>query len=345
MIDDVLKPIHGGTDSGPSPRFDFSTNANALGPDPFARAAVQAADPSCYPDPLYTELHQALAAHHGVRAEQVAVGGGTSELIHRLTRWRYLRGPMLILPPTFSEYARAAQPAELPLLQASSPSEFLHLLPRATLAFLCVPNNPTGEVYGFLQEAAEVAQQHPVTLVLDLAYHPLSQKPPPLPPTAWQLHSPNKAHGLTGVRAGYLLAPHDLHHFRDLAPSWVLGVHGEAMLRAVVQTPSLDWVARTREALWGLRSELAAGLRGLGLEVRESEANFLMVKVGRATAVAQALRARGLRVRDCTGFGLPEWLRLSAQQPEAQTELLGAMEEVLDTDQILQSHHNLRPYS
>jgi len=120
MIDDVLMPIHGGTDSGPTPRYDFSTNANSLGPDPYALAAVQAADPSRYPDPLYTSLHTTLARFHQVPPEHVAVGGGTSELIHRLTRWRYLRGPMLILPPTFSEYARAAQPAELPLLRVES---------------------------------------------------------------------------------------------------------------------------------------------------------------------------------------------------------------------------------
>ncbi|KIQ53419.1 aspartate aminotransferase, partial [Meiothermus taiwanensis] len=134
MIDDVLTPIHGGTDAGPTPRYDFSTNANSLGPDPYALAAIQAVDPSRYPDPLYTQLHQALAAFHGVTPEQVAVGGGTSEIIHRLTRWRYLRGPMLILPPTFSEYARAAQPAELPLLRATDAESFLSLLPKATLA-------------------------------------------------------------------------------------------------------------------------------------------------------------------------------------------------------------------
>lgn len=98
MIDDVLTPIHGGTDAGPAPRYDFSTNANSLGPDPYALAAIQAADPSRYPDPLYTQLHQALAAFHGVAPEQVAVGGGTSEIIHRLTRWRYLRGPCLSFP-------------------------------------------------------------------------------------------------------------------------------------------------------------------------------------------------------------------------------------------------------
>ncbi|WP_018466671.1 pyridoxal phosphate-dependent aminotransferase [Calidithermus timidus] len=329
MLDDVLRPIHGGTDSGPEPRYDFSTNANALGPDPFALEAIRSADPSRYPDPLYTELHRSIAQHHGVSPEQVAVGSGSSELIHRLVRWRWLRGPMLILPPTFSEYARAAQPAELPLLQAQSSREFLELLPRATLAFLCVPNNPTGEVYSFLEEAAHRAERGKVALVLDLAYHALTQDPPSLPEGVWRLYSPNKAHGLTGVRAAYLLAPHDLTHFRNLAPSWVLGVHGEAFLRAVLQPASQDWLEVTRQTLWRWRGELAEGLRELGLEVREGVANFLLVRVGQATLVARALRLQGVRVRDGTSFGLPEWLRLSAQAPEARQALLEGLREVL----------------
>jgi histidinol-phosphate aminotransferase len=328
VIDDVLTPIHGGTDSGPEPRYDFSTNANALGPDPFALETIQRADPSRYPDPLYAGLHRAIAQHHGLEPERVAVGSGSSELIHRLARWRWLRGPMLILPPTFSEYARAAQPTELPLLRAHGPREFLEFLPRATLAFLCVPNNPTGEVYDFLEEAARRAGREGVALVLDLAYHALTQPPPPLPEGVWRLYSPNKAHGLTGVRAAYLLAPCDLAHFRDLAPSWVLGVHGEAFLRAVLQPASQGWLEATRQTLWRWRAELAEGLRELGLEVREGAANFLLVRVGAATAVARALRLRGVRVRDCTSFGLPEWLRLSAQAPEARQALLEGLREV-----------------
>lgn len=46
MIDDVLTPIHGAPDSGPEPRYDFSTNANALGPNPVALAYLRRADPS-----------------------------------------------------------------------------------------------------------------------------------------------------------------------------------------------------------------------------------------------------------------------------------------------------------
>jgi len=150
---------------------------------------------------------------------------------------------------------------------------------------------------------------------------------------AWQLHGPSKTHGLPGVRAAYLLAPCDLAPFRDLAPSWVLSVHGEAFLRAVLQPASQNWLRTTQKTLWRWRAELADGLRELGLEVREGTAHFLMVRVGAAASVAQALRLRGVRVRDCTSFGLPEWLRLSAQAPEARQALLESLQKVLHDSQ------------
>ncbi|WP_244363920.1 pyridoxal phosphate-dependent aminotransferase [Thermus brockianus] len=326
MLDDVLRPIHGGPDGGPEPLYDFSTNANALGPNPVILAYLRRADPSRYPDPLYRRLRRALAEAHGVAPEQVAVGTGTSELIHRLARWSYLRGPILLLPPTFSEYARAARALELPLWEAGSPEEFLDLLPKSSLAFLCVPNNPTGEVYPFLEEAAGRAGG---ALVLDLAYYPLLEAPPPLPRKAFWLVGPNKAHGLTGVRAGYLVAPLDLTRFQHLAPSWPVSVYGEALLLGHLDPEAQAWLERVKGELFRLRRRLAEGLRGLGLEVRESPANFLLVRVGRATEVALALRERGIRVRDGTSFGLPEWLRLSAQREEAIAALLKALEEVL----------------
>ncbi|WP_152560733.1 pyridoxal phosphate-dependent aminotransferase [Thermus caliditerrae] len=326
VIDDVLKPIHGGPDGGPEPLYDFSTNANALGPNPVILEYLRRADPSRYPDPLYRSLHRLLAEAHGVPESHVAVGTGTSELIHRLARWSFLRGPILLLRPTFSEYARAARALDLPLWEVESPEAFLRRLPQSALAFLCVPNNPTGEVYPFLEEAAQRAGG---ALVLDLAYQPLLETPLSLPPGTWLLHSPNKAHGLTGVRAGYLVAPLDLTPLRHLAPSWPVSVYGEAFLLGHLDPEAQAWLEESKRELHRLRSLLAQGLRALGLEVRESPANFLLVRVGKATEVARALRARGIRVRDATSFGLGEWLRLSAQREEAQEALLKALGEVL----------------
>ena len=102
MLDDALRPIHGGPDGGPEPLYDFSTNANALGPNPVILEYLRQADPSRYPDPLYHRTHRLLAEAHGVPESHVAVGTGTSELIHRLARWTHLRGPILLLKPTSS---------------------------------------------------------------------------------------------------------------------------------------------------------------------------------------------------------------------------------------------------
>src|SRR6202521_5437692 len=58
-----LDPVHGGTDSMPDPRYDFSSNANPLGPCPSVLAAVRSADVTRYPDPMYAQLRATLAAH------------------------------------------------------------------------------------------------------------------------------------------------------------------------------------------------------------------------------------------------------------------------------------------
>lgn len=325
---DVLNILDEGEEPEAPCRFNFASNANSLGPDPYALKAIRQADPRHYPDPHYRQLYRALAEFHDVEPEQIAVGAGSSELIARLTHWSYLKGPMLLMEPTFAEYSRAAQPAELPLRIAHSGEEFLSQLKGATLAFLCVPNNPTGEVYAFLEEAAWEAKRQGIVLVLDLAYWSLTRDPPPLP-EAWWLFGPNKAHGLTGERAGYLIAPQNLHAFRSIAPSWILSVHGEAFLRQHVQPNSQAWLAQTRQTLWHWLDALEADLAQLGLEVRKGRANFLLAKVGQAPQLTLQLRAREIRVRDCSSFHLPEWIRLSAQPETARRALIQALSELL----------------
>ncbi len=322
-----LQPIHGSTDSGKPPRYDFSSNANALGPNPYILKILQTVDPTHYPDPAYTKLHQALANHHQVNPEQVAVGAGASELILRLIRYQSRSANVLTFAHTFGEYQRSAQLAGLAQLQAPTPAAFLANLKQADLAFLCVPNNPTGELYGedFLQEVAIVATRSRTIVVIDRAYLALSQVQITIPDSFWQLYAPNKAHGMTGIRAGYLIAPESLLAFRNYAPSWVLSVHGEAFLQAALQPASQDWVSQCRPILWAWRDRLGAQLNQLQIDQRWSQANFGLINVSNATQVTQALRHADIRVRDCTSFGLPDRIRISAQPMAAQDALVVAL--------------------
>lgn len=316
-------PFHGGTDAGPEPRFDFSSNANPLGPCPLVLDAVRHADVSTYPDPNYVRLRQILADYHDTTPERIVVGAGASELILRLIR--HQRGSVHVLGPTFSEYARCARVERRVAIEAGTTKEFLHLQrARHGLGFLCWPNNPTGFEWS-LEFVAEAARRGP--LVVDLAYAPLCPdgelaRVEAAAAAAIRLYSPNKAFGLTGLRAAYLVTPNVRRSLSWTAPTWVLDRVGEAFLAAAVQPAALQWIAETRPTFASWRRSLAGQLETRGMTVRESPATFLMARVGAAGQLSRDLRERGVRVRDATSFGLPEWIRLSAQSPEAQGYLL-----------------------
>jgi histidinol-phosphate aminotransferase len=326
---------HGGTGAGPAARCDFSTNANALGPNPAVVAALRAVDPTAYPDPAYTALRGELAARHGHHADEVVVGAGASELIHRVAgRIGGHDRPALVWEPTFAEYRHAAAVAGMPVHAVRDRAAYLTAVGHAAVAWLCQPNSPDGVVHDatFTAAVAERADRSGVPVVCDLAYAALAEDRVLVPTGAWELHSPNKAHGVTGVRAGYLLAPRsEAAALRVRAPSWILSAYGEAFLRTATSDAGRAWVAATRGRLWNWRDDLAAALAARGLPVSPGRANYLLVDVGSlggATAVTEQLAAVGIAVRDATSFGLPTQLRLRAHTPDAVAALLTALDDL-----------------
>ena len=70
-----------------------------------------------------------------------------------------------------------------------------------------------------------------------------------------------------------------------------------------------------------------AALRGLGLTVADSDANFVLFGQFRdQKAVWQALLSRDVLVRD---VGLPGWLRVTAGTSAETSAFLNAIEEIL----------------
>lgn len=317
-------PVHGATDSGPEPDLDFSSNAHPLGPCPAVLAAMGRHDPTRYPDPSYAELRRRLAGVHGVHPDQVVVGAGAAELVHRIVRAG--GGTVRHQLPGFGEYAHAAACAGLPC--GPFPSEGTPEAGPGTV-FLCLPNNPDGSCPDSptLAALAQGCHSGGATLVLDLAYLPFLESPPALPISAIHLHAPNKAFGLVGVRAAYALAP-DPESGRRLAaaaPSWVLGAQGVAFLEACVGEAALGWLAETSPTARDLRAALASLLRGHGFRVRESSATHLVARheaLEGSGALAAALRQKGVRVRDTSSMGLPGWVRLAAR-PRHEIARLG----------------------
>ncbi|AVO47904.1 aminotransferase [Melaminivora suipulveris] len=201
---------------------------------------------------------------------------------------------------------------------------------RLTLHWACEPASPLGT-----PDAALDGWTHQSTAelrIVDCAYAPLRLhgQPRRLPANAWQMYSPNKALGLTGVRAAYAIAP--LHaqandtaqQLRALAPSWPVGADGVALLTTWTGQAVQRWLSHSLITLRDWKAQQIALSQSLGWHVVPgSLANFFTARLppDAPADLLPALRAHGIKLRDCSSFGLPGHVRLGVLPPASQQAL------------------------
>jgi histidinol-phosphate aminotransferase len=169
--------------------------------------------------------------------------------------------------------------------------------------------------------------------VVDGAYEPLrlDGERIVLPSHAWQLMSPNKALGLTGVRGAYAIAPLESEALRAtldaLAPSWPVSAQGVAMLSSWVTGDTQAWLADCLPVLREWKRQQLALCTELGWVCLDGVTPFYLVRWPHAQLLPR-LRALGIKLRDTSTMGLPGHVRLSVQPPQAQQALRDAWREV-----------------
>ena len=308
---------HGGPDALGVPRWDFSTNANACGPAPMAWGEV---DATRYPDPSYTALRAALAAHHAVDVHRIVIAASASEFISRISTAVALARPgagVFVPHPCYGDYAAAARARGLREVGRGD----------AALVWHASPGSPLGR-------SAPLAVGDGAVHVVDCAYAPLRLQGPvePLPAAAWQLWSPNKALGLTGVRGAYAIAPEAdplLPRLLGLAPSWPVGAHGVAMLGAWTEAATQRWLHESLATLRRWKSRQLDLCATLGWQCEASETPFFVARADGLNERLPLLRERGIKLRDTGSMGLPGAVRLGVLPPEAQDALARAWAEVV----------------
>lgn len=337
--------VHGGADALGVACFDFSTNSNACGPCPQSLHDVQQADTTHYPDPDYLDLRQALADFHAVDVRRIVLAGSASEFIFRISalaaQTANAQGEIaqVWLPAcAYGDYAYAAQ--AWGLRQAQDPQA-------AQLLWACEPSSPLGQAHAvwpdWLHQPHSTPQTPDAQLVLDCAYLPLqlqgqSSLTDAQRDRVWCLWTPNKALGMTGVRAAYAIAP--LHaeaavqSLQTLAPSWPVGAHGVAMLNNWVQEDTQAWLAQSLSQLIVWKQRQLAALTHLGWDCLPSLANFFCARAPIDLDVP-ALRSAGIKLRDAASLGLPGFFRLAVLPPEAQDALFAQLQHDLQVGKVL----------
>jgi histidinol-phosphate aminotransferase/imidazoleglycerol-phosphate dehydratase/histidinol-phosphatase len=173
------------------------------------------------------------------------------------------------------------------------------------LAFLCSPNNPTGNLIP-AADVLRVVEALPETIVvLDEAYLDFSEAPSLAEeatrrPNLVVLKTLSKAFGLAGARIGGLIAEPELAAIaaRALPPYPLPTLSIEAAMAAL--TPARRPIHQQRiERIKAERERLASVLARSPLvkSVRSGGGNFLFLEVEEPEALAQKLHALGIRVR------------------------------------------------
>ena len=325
----------------------LASNENPRGPSPKVLAALAqaAADVTRYPDGNGFALKAALAAKFGLTTEAIVLGNGSNDVLE-LVSHAFLRpgDEAVYAQHAFAVYPLATQARGAIGVEVAA-RDFGHDLdamraavtPKTRVVFVANPNNPTGTWLPPAAVRAFVATvPRDVVVVLDEAYNEYLAPGEQANATAWVAEFPHlvvsrsfsKAYGLAALRVGYGVAHPDVADLLNRVRQ-PFNVNALAQAAAVAALGDAAYVDESRALNGAGMRQLEAGLAKLGQRMLPSHGNFVIVHVGDAAKVYQALLRRGVIVRPVANYGLPEWLRVTVGLPDENERFLVALGEAL----------------
>ncbi len=305
---------HGGDTYGKNIRLDFSVNTAPLGADEKIISAVtDAADLfGVYPDIEYRDLRKEIAKREGADVKNVVCSNGASEMIFAVAR-AVMPKTALLISPSFSEYERAllsvgAKIRYYDLYEEDSFSlrdDFFDALRGADMAFVCSPNNPTGNIFDkdILEKAAKQCGESGALLAVDECFADLAGAYSMKGKTP-VIKAFTKTYALAGLRLGYLIADEEFaERVKKQLPAW--NVSAAAERAGIAAAKNTQYLRDNFSLLRAERAFLSEKLNEIGVKVFKSEANFMLIKG--AAGIDKALLKRGILIRSCANFrGLNE---------------------------------------
>lgn len=290
----------------PQQVLDLSTSVSPLGLPPQMNQALQHWDEWAqhYPEADTYSANQSLAQAHGLQAEQVVCGNGSTELMGLILL--VLKPCMVRIPePSWSGYQEVCQFAEVPFRfgswEQAQPGEAV---------ILASPNNPDGTEYS-TEYVQTFCQTHPdVWVILDLAFDDFKTSPDQSP--WWQkrfngnlirVKSMTKFFSIPGLRLGFMAWEKDERAQRAQAQMqkrllpWRVNHLAAYCAEHAYDDP--HWMQKTRQELSQLCQMLAQIFQEYGFVVKAQIAWILVWPTNGESASVwyQKLMQHGIAVR------------------------------------------------
>ena len=297
-----------------------------------------------YPDPLQRTLKARIAEVKGVPEVSIFTGNGSDEAIDLLLRIFCEPGVdnIVAIDPSYGMYQVAADINNVAcrkvLLRTDFSLDVDALLAAADaqtkLIFLCSPNNPTGNSLD-RQEMVRLLHTFEGIVVVDEAYIDFASQPSFLPelenyPNLVVLQTLSKAWGGAALRLGMAFAsPAIIGLFNKVKYPYNVNLPAQREALALLNKP--EQMEAQRQKVLEERERLRQAFEAAPFQykVYPSDANFLLVEVGRANEIYAALVEKGVIVRNRNSVSLCRGcLRITVGTVDENTLLLQALEEV-----------------
>lgn len=295
----------------------LGANENVFGPSPRAIAAMKRAVAGVwqYGDPENYNLKQALAAHHGVPAENIVVGEGIDSLLGYLVRMLILPGDKVVTSkgayPTFNYHVTGFGGVLVTVPYKGDFEDPVALIEAATecgakLIYIANPDNPMGTRHpATVMQAMIAAVPDGSLLVMDEAY--VEFAPDDTAPD-WDIQVENvirfrtfsKAYGMAGARVGYGIGAAGLiDSFNKVRNHF--GMNRISQAGALEALADQRYLAQTIDNVAAARSRITAIAADNGLVVVKSATNFIAIDCDAdgafAKRVLDGLITRGIFIR------------------------------------------------
>jgi histidinol-phosphate aminotransferase len=308
-----------------------------------------------YPDPSYSPLRVALSDRYGISTDRIALGNGSCDVLLAAGAALLEPGAEVVYAwPAFSVYPQLAATTGARAIQVPLDAAHRHdldamcaeITAATRLILICNPNNPTSTALPLEPIEEFLAEVPPhVCVILDEAYveFSLAIGDPYASlellrrfPNLVLLRTFSKVYGLAGLRVGYALA--GTSEFRgaidQVRQPFHLNVAAQAAAAEALKHQ--DAVERRVTLTLAERTGLVNGVRALGVEVADSDANFIWVVLPDAedpaaaeAEVARGLLDRGVLIRAGNSLGRAGAMRVTVGTERENQRFVAALGELL----------------
>lgn len=330
------------------PYIKLNTNENPYGPGEGVRQALARFDIDSlrtYPDPNSRGLRQKLASYYGLDEEQIFLGNGSDEVLDFAFKaffdpFSVTKNAVLAPSLTYSFYPIYAAANQIPFeavpLNADLSIDIESMIRTdAQGLVLANPNAPTGlalttDELEYLIQSLEARGQF---IIVDEAYVDFAAQ------SALGLLAEydnllivrtfSKSRALAGLRLGFALGRKEniraLEQVRDSINSYTVDRISEQLGMA-----SLDDEAHFRQSVAKLvatRNRFCEAAKKLDFEIVDSEANFVLMRLGagRAKDAYLYLRERAILVRHFDQPLIRKYIRITIGRDEEMDQLLDTL--------------------